>query len=65
MSPWQLVLAEKLVQIAIAHAPDPREAVDYLIDWAQAQIKASPNKIDDLALPILRELEESFGDPSD
>jgi len=65
MNAWQLMLAEKLVQIAIANSPDPREAVDHLIDWAQAEIKASPNKLDDLALPILRELESSFGDPSD
>jgi len=65
MNAWQLMLAEKLVQIAIANAPDPREAVDELIDWAQRTIKASPNKIDDLALPLLRELEESFGDPND
>jgi len=65
MSAWQLMLAEKLIQLAINNAPDPREAVDHLIDWAQAEIQNSPNNIDDLALPILRELEKSFGDPSD
>jgi hypothetical protein len=65
MSAWQLVLLEQLVKAIVSASPDPRETVDDLIDWAQAKIKASPNKMDDLALPILHELEKAFGDPSD
>jgi hypothetical protein len=65
MSEWQIYLLGQAVQTMLRVAPDPRELADNLIDMAQAKIKETPNKFDDALLPILNELEEAFGDPSD
>lgn len=65
MTQWQIYLLGQAVQTMLQLAPDPRDVADTLIDMAQAKIKETPNKFDDALLPILDELERSFGDPSD
>ena len=65
MSEWQIYLLTQAVQTMLRVAPNPREIADDWIDMAQAKIKETENQYDDLLLPILDELEVSFGDPSD
>ena len=65
MTEWQIYLLMQAVQTMLRVAPNPREIADNLIDMAQAKIKETTNQYDDLLLPVLDELEVSFGDPSD
>jgi len=51
--------------LRLAQTESAREAFDDVIDWLQLHITESRTQLDDLALPLLDELERSFGDPSD